>query len=342
MLIRIVIVALIAAIFLFDIFIRADSVSICFLYVFPVFLSLLDRPGLSFAYAALTGVLSVVGSFIQPPSDEATIVFAGNRTIAIVTQWLAAALVKYRQHVEAALHAKFELERQKAEQRRRFLDILSHEVNTPLTTIGGQAHRLVKLAPRITPDDLTLRANKIRDAVSRIVKTIERIQLASAVGDGRVHVQLGSVDLRSILRSVVQQTCEKSGASQFQMDLENLPDRIDGDAILIQQVFDNLLSNALKFSSGHPVVRLHGTVEDGYAVVSVSDQGSGIPAEDLPRVGEPYYRGTNSAGIAGTGLGLHLVRNFVAAHGGAISVDSSPGRGTTVTVRFPISNDRSE
>ncbi len=112
--------------------------------------------------------------------------------------------------------------------------------------------------------------------------------------------------------------------------------------MLIQQIFENILSNAVKFSSGQPIIRLRGIVEDGYAVVSVSDQGSGISAADLPRVGEPYYRGANSVGITGTGLGLHLARNFVAAHGGTISVDSSPGRGTTVTVRLPISNSQRE
>ena len=91
----------------------------------------------------------------------------------------------------------------------------------------------------------------------------------------------------------------------------------------------------MKYSAEGSTVRIAGSVDGEMAVVSVSDQGVGVAAEELPQVSGLYFRGGNSQGIPGAGIGLYLVERFVAMHGGTMSVESEVGKGTTVTIRLP-------
>jgi signal transduction histidine kinase len=111
------------------------------------------------------------------------------------------------------------------------------------------------------------------------------------------------------------------------------------DAKHLRRVLENLLNNAIKYSPpGGETVLCVGSdwMPDGdWAVVTVRDYGRGIPAADLPSIFEPFWRGSNSGGVAGSGLGLTSVKQIIEAHGGSIAVQSREGEGTTVTVRLP-------
>jgi hypothetical protein len=109
-----------------------------------------------------------------------------------------------------------------------------------------------------------------------------------------------------------------------------------GDPKLLSQVFDNLLSNALKYSPGAGVAKITSGIEDGRLVVAVEDYGIGIPAGDIDRLFERYFRGSNVSGIVGTGVGLNLVKMVVDLHGGDILVESTEGKGSRFTVRLPV------
>jgi two-component system OmpR family sensor kinase len=101
-------------------------------------------------------------------------------------------------------------------------------------------------------------------------------------------------------------------------------------------VFNNLLSNAIKYSPGDSVIKIRAAIESGRAVVAVEDNGLGIPAADIDRLFERYFRGSNVSGIVGTGVGLNLVKMVVDLHGGEILVESTEGKGSRFTVRLPI------
>jgi signal transduction histidine kinase len=109
-----------------------------------------------------------------------------------------------------------------------------------------------------------------------------------------------------------------------------------GDSKLLSQVFDNLLSNAIKYSPGGGGVRIASWAEVGGLVVAVEDKGIGIPAADVDRLFERYFRGSNVSGIVGTGVGLDLVKMVVDLHGGSVTVDSEEGKGSRFTVRLPL------
>src|SRR5262245_48004510 len=141
------------SIFVLDLITPRENVSVCFAYVIPIFVSLFETRSRPVFYAAVATVLSLGEPLVQGPHDlsmnELTMVMeAGHRLLAIVTQWIAASLVQLqlRRLVDA---------RDKAEFQHRFLDILSHEIGTALTTVTGQAYRLAKLSEKLAPTDVT-------------------------------------------------------------------------------------------------------------------------------------------------------------------------------------------
>ncbi len=328
-----------AGIFLADLQTPADNVSICFAYAIPIVLGIQLGGRVAFAYAAVATLLSIAGSLIQP-GGPTSVVFFANRVIAIGTQWMMALLVHYRLEAEAALRRGLETERARADMQRRLVAILSHEVKTPLTTIDGQAYRLTKLSRTLEPDDMVARAGKIRSAVRRISDIVERIELSSSAEETEVTPALAPVDPRAVIAEAAQSFVDQPGRPGVELDIEGLPERILADATLLQHVFVNLLSNAMKYSPDGGSARVTGRVEGDMAVISVSDRGIGIDPSELDKVFVPYYRGRNSGGIGGAGIGLYLVERYVAAHGGRVDVDSRPGAGTTVAVRLPLHGPR--
>ncbi|WP_207459345.1 HAMP domain-containing sensor histidine kinase [Azospirillum sp. SYSU D00513] len=336
-------VAFIGGIFLLDAVTSADNVSICFAYAIPIVLGILEGQRAAFWYACAATLLSVVGTFIQPPTNQITAVFYANRVIAIATQWAMALLVHYRLRAEEVLRRGLEEEREKVDRQKRFIAMLSHEVKTPLTTIDGQAYRMGKLASGITPEDVAVRSGKIRDAVRRVNDIIEGVLLSSSVGTGEPAPALGPLDLRLLVADAAAQAREAAGGdAAVTGDLAGLPERFEGDGTLLSQLFGNLVSNALKYSGPGATVRVSGWTEEGHAVVAVADEGIGIDAADIPHLFNPYFRGGNSRGVSGAGIGLYLVDRYVAAHGGTVTVDSTPGAGTTVTVRLPLGRPAGE
>ncbi|MGQ9369003.1 sensor histidine kinase [Azospirillum sp. ST 5-10] len=327
--------ALTAAVFAADLLTHAESVSICFAYAAPVLLATLIDARTPFLYAASASLLAVAGLAVQP-GDATTAAFVVNRAIAVVGLWLLAQLLHSRHRAEAALRRSLEVERGKADMQRRLIAILSHEVKTPLTTIDGQAYRLGKLADTLEPADVVARTGKIRAAVHRISAIVERIELSSAAGSGEAMAHAGPTDLAALLVEAAQPYAERPGAPAFDLDLDRLPPAAPGDASLLLQVFDNLVSNAVKYSPCGGTVRVAGWTEGVEAVVRVADEGVGVEPNEIACLFKPYFRGRNSGGVGGAGIGLYLVERYVALHGGRVAVESRPGGGTAFTVRLPL------
>lgn len=327
----------VATLFVVDAVTPADNVSLCFAYAIPITFGILDRRGAVFWLAALCSVLSIVGSFIQPPTSDIWAIFIANRVIAIATQWLVALLCHYRQETEALLRSRLQAEQAESARQRRFLSILLHEVNTPLTTIDGQSYRLGKLYQTISAEDVGVRAGKIRAAARRLGDIVKRIHLASSVeaADDLLPMDIRPVDPRRLLQEAVDQARETTDR-EIDLAFDEPPSALDGDADLLRQVFDNLLSNAVKFSGPGVPVSVLAARDGDDLLVRIVDKGHGIDAEDLPLLFTPYQRGRNSQGVPGAGLGLYLVRRFIEMHAGTIAIDSTPAHGTTVTVRVPV------
>jgi signal transduction histidine kinase len=327
-LVTIAIWAPLASIFLLDILTPPDNISVCFAYAIPIFVSLFEVRPRPMLYAGTATVLSLVGTFILRPSVASTIVIIADRLIAIITQWLVATLVGLQQRRLADMQDK-------AEFQRRFVDILSHEVGTALTAVAGQAYRLTKLSQNLAPGDLRLRAEKIRNAAERIEAIIDRVQFASALGDGTIPIGHGSVNLHNIIQQLAEQLKEEQQPRSIELRLCAEPQVVNGDEMLLRQMLENVIMNSIKYSPADAPISINLAKYGSLSRITIADRGSGIPQHELQRVRIPYYRGENSKGTSGAGLGLYLVERIIEAHKGRFFIDSEIGQGTKVVIDLP-------
>lgn len=319
---------MIGLIFVLDVTAHPQNVSASFAYAIPIFVSIFEIKPRPFVYASVTTLLSLAASFTLTEGELASWSALINRAIGVGTQWLAAALVVLEAGRRAAL--QFSLERQQ-----RFADILAHEVRNALTAVSGHAQRLAKLADKLAPSDVLARADKIRAAASRIEAVIERVQLASSLGNGMVPVAPAAIDLNALLSRLVDALREDYPERTFKLSLDHVAFAVRGDEVLLQQAFDNLLQNSMHYSApGSPVLVASARTQAGIKV-TIADSGEGVPADELPRVREAYYRGSSGKSKSGMGLGLYFVDRIVDAHGGTFLFESKAGSGTTATIELP-------
>lgn len=222
-------------------------------------------------------------------------------------------------------------EREMNQQQRRFIAIASHEFRTPLAVIDGAAQRILARVEALGDADIIKRLDRIRAAVKRMTDIIESTLSTARLDEGHIALQVEPIDLTALLHEVCER--QRSVSDEFTIYCD-VPPRlaIDGDPRLLDQVFTNLLSNAIKYSGRQRRVEIVATATLDSATVTVRDFGLGIAPEDRARLFQRFYRAATAQGIAGTGIGLYLVRELVRLHGGTIDVASEVGRGSTFTV----------
>ncbi|WP_085553874.1 sensor histidine kinase [Azospirillum agricola] len=220
-----------------------------------------------------------------------------------------------------------------AQQQRQFVLMVSHEFRTPLAIVDS-ASQMLEIEPNL-PASAGPRVRKIRNAVRRMLHLIDRC-LADDRLDSVARTVTGRFDLAALLMEMMAERGSASPNHHFEIRGCSRPLVIPGDRDLLAVVFSNLLENAVKYSPGGGHIRLSLAQEDVQAVVRVEDEGIGVNAADSPRIFDKYFRASNAAGTTGAGLGLHLARRILGAHGGAVAVASEPELGSTFTVRLPL------
>jgi two-component system, OmpR family, sensor kinase len=238
----------------------------------------------------------------------------------------------------SVLEEKLAQEQRLALLQRNFVSMASHEFRTPLSIIDGHAQRLIKMKDRLAPEEITERAGKMRGAVLRLTHLIENLLDSSRLIDAGpgLHLHPEEIDLSALLHEICQLHREIAPGSRIEERFATTPLQMVGDAKLLFQMFSNLLSNAIKYSASGSLVEISAGLDAGQILVSVKDNGIGIPEKDIDQLFERYYRGSNVSGIVGTGVGLYLVKMMVDVHGGEIAVESAEGEGSKFTVRLPI------
>ncbi len=211
---------------------------------------------------------------------------------------------------------------------RDFVSMAAHELRTPLGIIDGHAQRLISMRERLSPDELAERARKIRSAVARMTQLMTTLRIGFSP-------QLATIDVTALLREACQVQEELTPEAQILVCLGDEPLRVLGDAQLLGQVFGNLLGNAVKYSRLGGPVKLTSFREGLEIVVVIEDRGIGIPETDRQRIFERHYRGGNTTGIVGSGVGLYLVKTIVDLHRGAIAVEPQEHDGARFVLRLP-------
>ena len=245
------------------------------------------------------------------------------------------ALIEIRQSQE---HYRQQVQQQSAEERRRFLQRLDHELKNPLTAIRAG---VVNIAEAPTDDSR-------RDATESVEAQAMRLSRLSA--DLRKLAELETrplefsrVDVAALLKELVALAHDNPGISQRRLTL-TLPQapwplpEVMGDPDLLFLAVHNLLDNAIKFTRPGNTVEVRAAEDGASVVIEVADTGPGIPESELPMVWEELYRGQGARGISGSGLGLALVKAIAERHKGQVSIRSRSGQGTVITLRLPVAD----
>ena len=225
------------------------------------------------------------------------------------------------------------------EMRRDFVANVSHELRTPLSILRGYIETLLD-EPKL-PRGESVRILEVMEQHSKRLGLLANDLLTLAQTEsGSSTLQLSDIDLLRFLSDLTRDWRKKFSAKRLKaiVDVSDECSTIRADEARLREVFDNLLDNAVKYSNAKGTIRLGADRRDGSIVLSVSDEGIGIGADDLPRIFERFYRvdRARSRELGGTGLGLSIVKHIAQLHGGGVEAVSELGKGTTIRAILPV------
>ncbi len=241
--------------------------------------------------------------------------------------------------MEAALRERNEALEEADRLKTAFVSNMSYELRTPLTSIAGFAEMLEGgYAGELQPTAADY-VRAILESVGRLSGLIDNVLDLTQSDTGSLLLAEDEVDLEGLCRDAAEEARPGAAAKSVELAVEVDPSlgTITGDRRRLRQSLENILKNALSYTSAGGRVLLHGVGENGEARITVSDNGPGIPPADRAHMFDRFYRtmvaeeGRDEA----LGLGLPLAKQFIEAHGGTIGVQSEPGMGTTVSIRLP-------
>lgn len=237
-----------------------------------------------------------------------------------------------------SLKDELDHERELNELKDHFISIVSHEFRTPLAVIMVAADMLRKYNERFSEDQRQEKLRRIKHSVQHLTNLVENILLLGRSGKEDLKLSTQVVDIEQMVLDSVQQFKELPTTQQFihyQKKSDCMPELV-ADKALIQNVISNLLSNACKYSAAGTTIHITLICQKDHLVLTIQDEGIGIPAEDLAQLFTPFRRASNALDIRGTGIGLVTVKEIVNAHGGRITVESQENQGSTFTITLPV------
>lgn len=231
-------------------------------------------------------------------------------------------------------------EKEKAEQlRREFTANVSHELKTPLQAISGYAELMANGIAK--PEDAAEFSGRIYSESRRMIRLVDDIIKLSRLDEGAEDMKREDVDLYALARETAAAILPQAESAGVSVSVEGEPTVVDGIPRLLQEIIFNLCDNAVKYNRSGGSVTVAVSGGGGSARLTVSDTGIGIPEECRERIFERFYRvdKSRSKAVSGTGLGLSIVKHAALAHNAKIETRSEIGRGTEITVIFPVYTD---
>jgi two-component system phosphate regulon sensor histidine kinase PhoR len=221
--------------------------------------------------------------------------------------------------------------------RRDFIANISHELRTPVASLKALSETLQEGAiddPAVAKDFL----NKINTETDRLAQMVNELGELSRLESGELSLELEPIAVAEIVEEVTEMLKAQVDRAGLSLGVDippNLPEA-QGDRERLEQVLVNLLHNAIKFTPSGGRIYLSAKAEGGNVLISVADTGVGIPADDLSRIFERFYKADKARAGGGTGLGLAIARHIIESHGGKIWAESIEGKGSTFTFTLPI------
>ncbi len=242
--------------------------------------------------------------------------------------WLRASLAAALDELESQRSAVLQISQLKHD----LVATLAHDIKGPLTSIVGFAELLEE--GFLEGDDATDAARTIRTNAQRLATLANDMLALSRVEYGELEIADDRVDVVDILRNAIESVATEREIEKT-LALENA--YVRGDAERLRQVFDNLLRNAIKYSPGGEPLRVRLEESGLNFTIAVEDRGIGVPPDEISKLFNRFARASNArkAKIAGTGVGLFIVKTIVEGHGGTVAIQSTLGSGSTFTIALP-------
>jgi signal transduction histidine kinase len=215
--------------------------------------------------------------------------------------------------------------------RRQMIADIAHEVRTPLTILRGTTEALVD---GVLPPDVATLAS-LHEEVLRLAGLVGDIETLAAADAAGLRLELDAIDLAAEVGAVVAGAEASAAAAELDLRASLDPAPVNGDARRLRQITTALLANALAYTPAGGTIRVTTRTDRGDALLEVADTGPGIAPEDVQHIFDRFYRGSRTAGTSGSGIGLAIVRELSAAHGGTVDVAEPEGGGAAFTVRLP-------
>lgn len=215
------------------------------------------------------------------------------------------------------------------------LDSLSHELKTPIATIMGAADSLQNNTDRLTEFHKESLVGEIGKAASRLYLQVENLLNMSRLESGVVQPRLKWCDVEELLYPLVQRIQKEATTHHIQVNIAPGLPLVKLDQGFIEQSMYNLLRNATIYTPEHTTIRVTAHCENGLLTLEVADEGAGFPEAEIDKVFDKFYRLKNSK-TGGSGLGLSIVKGFVEAHGGTISLRNREQGGAVFTITIPV------
>ncbi len=243
---------------------------------------------------------------------------------------------KYK-NIEISLRNALRLEKHMSELKTHLLYMASHEFKMPLSTVMATAESIKAYSDKMDQNEFVESAEKIIRQVLYLDKLVKDVLLMAKERTGKMEFDPKQTDIISFLKDIAEEfSLSNSFKHRLQLELPEEEYMFTFDHSLMYKIVSNLLSNAARFSKEDSAINLRLDILDNELILTITDSGYGIPDHQKAQLFEPFFRGDNVQEISGTGLGLPIVKEAVELHSGSIEIDSSPGKGTTVVVRFPI------
>ncbi len=218
-----------------------------------------------------------------------------------------------------------------------FVSVVSHELKTPVALIQGYAETLLRKDARWDPKTRQESLEVILEEADRLHHLIDNLLDASRLEAGKLPLETEPMALGALAERVAERFRTQTDHNEIQVDFPSDYPFVEGDPTRLEQVLNNLLSNAIKYSPEGGLIEIDGRSTGDEVIVTVTDQGVGIPFEEQPHIFESFFRGSREyqQQTSGAGLGLYLAKAIVEAHGGRIWVESNPGEGAAFSFALP-------
>jgi two-component system sensor histidine kinase KdpD len=287
-------------------------------------------------YLPLQGVNSTLGALFVMPSAAARLTYPDQmHTLEAFTAQIAVAMERMMLS-EAAQRARERAELEVL--RNTLLSAVSHDLRTPLAVITGSATSILEAGPALPQDTRTELVRTIVDESERMERLIGKLLEMTRLESGQTMLKSESFDLAEVIISAVDRWRNYDQHREFQLDIPDTLPMVHGDPILIEQVVSNLIENAMEHAPVPSPIEIQVLASENSLVLRVMDRGPGLPAQEIPRVFEKFFRGASASRHSGLGLGLAICQAIVQIHHGTITARNRDGGGAEFQVILPADN----